>query len=305
MFNFNLQDDLYFLINSWGYDVTINDEQTKAIINNSDLEEISDDKKIISFDEVHRGDYIKYQDIWYLVVSESNTIRYNNHYRAMMRTCNYPVIFTIDKRLYYFPTAISKERFGTSQTGGMIFATNTIAVALRYNENSKKIKEDSRFIAMDRPYKVKNVDYTKKGLVILFAEQDIWAATDDGDKGIVDKDTIEDDTIIYPFDDDSGGEEPEPSGNYSIEISGYDDIALDTTEVYTAKVYDGNDLVEKDVVWSISNPLGANVEMVSQNPMQCTVYCKQSSKYVKFGVIATLVDNEDVTEEKLVQVVRY
>ena len=108
-------------------------------------------------------------------------------------------------------------------------------------------------------------------------------------------------TVVAP------SNEPE-THNYSIDITGNDDIELGQSANYLSHVYDnGTEVLDKSIQWSVKNqdnstPVMASFTSIIGNAV--TVKTDSDASYVnKYVVLSgTLTDDSSITVEKLVQI---
>ena len=108
-FDISLDKDIDFLIREIGHDIKINNTDSRALINNKDNADYSnDDKEIISKSELSRGQYINYNNKNWIVISEINDKRYNSYRKGLIRACNFNTNFIVDGKLYQFYSIIKQ-----------------------------------------------------------------------------------------------------------------------------------------------------------------------------------------------------
>lgn len=226
-FDISLDTDIDYLIKEVGKDIKINNKDALAIINNIDNE--YDDKKIISQSELKQGNYIEYNNLYWLVLDEINDKRYNTYYKSIIRNCNYDIKFIIDSKLYLFPSTIQGNKF-LIQTDKLIdMSIDSITVTLPETPITKQLKKEDVFIKWGRKWKIEGINFTRKGLVILNCKTDIIISTDDEINEIANrykdgKDVLGGNiTPILPF----TIEKPEPTELNIIDISTLDDITVE------------------------------------------------------------------------------
>ncbi|MED4374322.1 hypothetical protein P9274_01060 [Schinkia azotoformans] len=189
MFNLfeTVTDDINYLIESAGVDVTVNGISRKAIITNNPIGEF-EDKNIHSTQLIKRGDVINYIDSNYLIISESVTQR-NGKYKALMRHCNTKieiiVIELIDtgevdyrgapiyeevETTIPVPAIVDSRTFSVDTNQAINLVNNQITVTVQDNEQTRGIAINDTFIVNGKNRKLVNVDYTKNGLLILYCD---------------------------------------------------------------------------------------------------------------------------------------
>ena len=101
-FDTNLDNDMTYLLTEIGHNVKINNIASKAIINNASMERTYDDKKIITHDELKRGYYVNYNDLFFIILSEINDKRFLSYFKGIMRRCNFDIKLIINDFKNYF-----------------------------------------------------------------------------------------------------------------------------------------------------------------------------------------------------------
>ncbi|MEC1715936.1 hypothetical protein [Schinkia azotoformans] len=199
---FNLFDtgtnDINYLLESAGINVSINNNSTKAIITNTPLNKFYDGKKITTLTEIKRGDIVNYENSKFIIISESATKR-NNKYKALMRKCESEIYFKVDEiktptgevdylgqPIYntteiheLFPVIVDSQTFDIQNGQAINMPVGTILVSFQDNANTNFIKLDHRFIKYGKAWKIVGIDKTKKGLVTLTAEIGLTSSYDD------------------------------------------------------------------------------------------------------------------------------
>lgn len=185
-FNLPIQDDITYLLGEIGHNCKVNNISAKAIVNNTNND--YDDKRIITNEELKRGYYINYSDLFFLVIDDVVDHRYKTYYKSKMRKCNHDIKFIVENKLYLFPGIVESEKFSIDAGKLINMAADTISVTLPSTDITKKIKQSQRFIKFNMAWKIQGLDYTKDGLVTLFCVRDIVdLAIDDVKNEIADR----------------------------------------------------------------------------------------------------------------------
>ncbi|UTI42426.1 hypothetical protein [Niallia sp. RD1] len=193
MFSPNIKD-LEFLFESAGQSIYINNVATQAIITNTTLAE-HEKKHIHTISPIKMGDLVTIDDENYLITSDTAIKRYGK-YKAIMEHCNFmitikvitrvlmrdengnvvynaggdPVWIEIEGEPILVPSIIDQQSF-TIEGNQLRVANNQILAIVQDNEtNRDKLKVNNTFTFVG-DYKVLNMDYTNKGLLILTAEK--------------------------------------------------------------------------------------------------------------------------------------
>lgn len=193
-----MNNDIEFLIDTMGDTVLINDTEYKALVTHSNVNK-HEERYIHTTLSVKQGDLITYDNEKYLIVTESVTKRANK-YKALMRHCNYSIQFPGettsvllvdengnpildiygDEQYIYVETdpitiytIVENKSFAVSGTQ-LLVADNQSLITVQDNEvNRDKLQVNSTFNVMDSEWKVRNVDKTQKGLLIITCEKTV------------------------------------------------------------------------------------------------------------------------------------
>ena len=139
-FDIPIKDDVMYLLEEIGNNCKVNNVDCKAIVNNTNNE--YDDKRIITNEELKRGDYINYNDLFFLVVDDIVDQRYKTYYKSKMRKCNYDVKFIINNKLYQFSAIVQGEKFYINENKLMDMAADVISVTLPETDITKQLKNN-------------------------------------------------------------------------------------------------------------------------------------------------------------------
>lgn len=234
MLNLKIIDDyLGFLLLEKGEDILYNGESKKALVSDArDKISFYDDKFIRTDFEIKTGDLIDYQDSKWIVISEVDKNRLS--YKARIRKSNYKIKIVVNEELYEFDSIISSKSLSISTDKYMSFEDGSIDVVIAYNNISRQIDVEMRFIKMQSAWKIVGVDKSKLGIITLQCEKDLFVPTDDKENEIANADKL----VTYTL---------------SINEEIYE-VAQGETYQYTATIYkDGLEDSTKTVSWRLSN----------------------------------------------------
>lgn len=193
MFSPNIED-LEFLFESAGQSISVNNIDTQAIITNTGLAE-HEKKHIHTINPIHMGDLVAIDDENYLITSDTAIKRYGK-YKAIMEHCNFmitikvitrvlmrdengnvvydaggnPVWIEIEGEPILIPSIIDQQSF-TIEGNQLRVANNQILVTVQDNETNRDKLKVNEVFSFEGNYKVLNMDYTKKGLIVVTAEK--------------------------------------------------------------------------------------------------------------------------------------
>lgn len=165
--------DFAFLLDQIGSDVTINDNPTRVLITNTNLEQNYDDKKISSLSPFNRGDIIVYNGKKYLIISEVNEKRYNK-YKGIMRHLPHSITINSQCRFYALDCYINTSNLGVTDGRVLSIPDGEITVISTIINSDSDLKIDARFLLYGQAFKVTGIDrHSKPGLLILICEKDL------------------------------------------------------------------------------------------------------------------------------------
>lgn len=305
MFNIPIYDDIMYLLEEIGNNCKVNNVDCKAIVNNTNNE--YDDKRIITNEELQRGDYIEYNDFFFIVVDDVVDKRYNTYYKSKIRKCNFDVKFILNNKLYLFPAIIESEKFFIVEDV-INMSADSITVTLPLTSITKQISKNMRFIKWRQAWKIEGIDYTKNNLITLHCkitqqndnyddiENEIAGRWDKEGKDILEG-NIE---PILPFDDEPDEpvepepeepEEPEePVITYKIE--GLDVLRSVQSDVYTIHKYVDGEEVEGNFDFEISDESLATIVETTNNT--CKVQANWDDNTGVVTLTATDKENGEV-----------
>lgn len=297
-FKLGVDNDVSYLLTEIGHNCRVNNIMAKAIINNTSMERTYDDKKIITHEELRRGQYIEYNDLFFIVLNEISDKRFLSYYKGIIRRCNYNIKFVLESKLYVFFSIIDGDKFDVNRGQLVNLSADTITVTLPSTEVTRKIKKGQRFIKFGQSWRVEGIDYTKKGLIILHCkagEYDILI--DDLEREIANVNELTENIVpIYPFDYETTPAKPdEPEEQEELIITGMNEISVwDTGFEYKINS-------NKEFIWTISNTTYARIGEQAGN--NCFVIPNSNMKFGTTILRATLSTDETVFADKTIKIV--
>ena len=166
-FKTTLDNDITYLLSQIGHNCHVNNIPAKAIVSNIDRADNYDDKRIITHEQISRGDYINYADKYFLVVDNVNDKRYNTYYKATMRLCNHDFKIIIGNKLYLFYACIDGNKFALTDIGVIDRSADNITVTMPATSITRQIIPQMAFIKWGSRWEVQGIDHTQAGLVTL------------------------------------------------------------------------------------------------------------------------------------------
>ncbi|MEY8415632.1 Ig-like domain-containing protein [Tissierella praeacuta] len=264
-FNINIDNDITYLLKEIGHNVKVNNIPTSAIVNNASMERTFDDKKIITHEQLRRGYYINYNDLYFLLLNEVNDKRYLSYYKGVMRRCNFDIKFIIGDKLYQFPSIIEGDKFFISDNSLLPLSADTLQATLPLTDVTKQLQELNCFLKWGKKWEIQGIDYTKEGLAILHCKITNTSHLDDKENEIANRyeqvgsekvDKLNGNiTPILPFDEST---KPLPNivsvatfDNIQVDFGTLiDDIVLPST---VAATLDNDTVVDLVVTWDTSS----------------------------------------------------
>lgn len=181
----NSTDDFTYILNSIGQDILINNKSVKAMITNTELHRIYDERKITTIQQIKTGDLIHYNDRHWLVNNEVNGQRYGK-YKALIRACDYNIKFNFNGNIKEFPSCVDGKFFDLDTNKYINLSADQIMVTVQENEDTLQVKVNDRFIKMGSAWKVTGKNRTIVGLITFTCSKDVFNANDDIENEVAD-----------------------------------------------------------------------------------------------------------------------
>lgn len=164
-----------------------NSDDTYSIngfITNAKLSEESI-RHLHSVDKFNCGDYFKIEDNYYMVISDVVTMR-GSKYKGKVEYCNYSipiteeietdeiikilpngdVIYKTETIVVGYNVGILKHSSQTESSGGFVVTTSEYMLTVRDTKENREIYTVNSNVTIEgKPFKVKEVIYSKKGLL--------------------------------------------------------------------------------------------------------------------------------------------
>lgn len=289
--------------------VKVNGTNTSAIIEDADntLTYFAD-KYIVTKYPLSTGDIVEYAGIKYIIISQidrniegRDENKYN--YRARMRQADFNIKLIIDGEVKIIPSIIEGMKFDILDGQVISLSDDGIIATIKAYEITNKIKKEMRFIKLGQAWKVVSIDKTKKGLITLFCDADVFGANDDKENEIADTNLIDD----SPSEPEP--EEPiEPENNiiYNTTVQSQFE-GDDGTEIfgnewckYTVhKIVNGEEVAGK-FTFEIDNENIAIITNVTDNTV--TITAKRIIKTEDLLLTATDVETNEIAIQKTITI---
>ncbi len=152
-FDIPIDSDIDFLLQEIGKDIKINNQDARAIIQNTNKEK-KDDKILITKFNVKQGMYVNYENQWFIVISEIVDKKYNSYNKVVISKCEHIVNFVIDNKLYGFPVCMTSSDLALKDFKIMMVRGDFLKLQMPKTPVTKKIKDLQRVIKFGNAYEV-------------------------------------------------------------------------------------------------------------------------------------------------------
>lgn len=157
-----------------GEDIQINNksERIKALITNTNLEQVYDDGKITTLHDIQRGDIVQYNNKIFMVISEVKSKRYVK-YKAIISHLPHKITLNHKCSFTEFDCYITNSNLKID-TGTIIsLASGNLQVHISKQQVKSVITLSSRFFVGNQVFKAEGIDdYTREGIVTLSCKLD-------------------------------------------------------------------------------------------------------------------------------------
>jgi len=176
MFNIfdNQSDDFNFILSQRGEDIQINNESEniKALITNTTLEQVYDDRKITTLHGIKRGDIVHYNNKTYMVISEISSKRYTK-YKAIMRHLPHKTMINQNCNFTELDCYITNSNLKVDASTVMSLASGNIQVHISKQQINSTVSLTSRFFVGNQVFKIEGIDdFTREGIITLSCKID-------------------------------------------------------------------------------------------------------------------------------------
>ncbi|WP_047155159.1 Ig-like domain-containing protein [Aneurinibacillus tyrosinisolvens] len=178
-FNQDDNKDFQFILDDAGTDILINRVSKRAVISQSGMGLVYDDRKISTLEAIKCGDVIDYKNKKWMIINDTKAERYDNN-KAIMRNLPYEIIFNNNCSFTTIPCYMESQSFDVKSGQMMSLATGRIYVHTPDNADSRSLQLNNRFIKFGQAWKLSGIDHTKEGIITYTLEMDtINTASDD------------------------------------------------------------------------------------------------------------------------------
>ncbi|HZK43858.1 MAG TPA: hypothetical protein VFC73_06175 [Syntrophomonadaceae bacterium] len=233
------ENDFNFILANLGEDIFIDNNPIKAVITNTTIKTDFNDKQISTLTKINQGDRIKYNNLYWLIISEVNGKRYDK-YKSIIRYCNHIIGFKIDNQPVCIPVIIYGSTIGIKTNAFISVPENKIVLTMQHNEMTSKINISDTFTKWGRLYEVEGIDLTQSGLIHLHC---IFKVKSNDIEFVCTEATDIDYKPWY------------------IVIEGETELQPDSEYSYIAKIYDGSGEIHDylNVVWSLDENANSTI----------------------------------------------
>lgn len=168
-----------------GKDIKINNIDTRVILKSTRNE--YDDKEVLTTGDIGRGDYINYNDLYFITLTETADQYGSVYNKSTIRRTNFDIKFIIDDRLFQFPTIIESKNAYLADNNLLPMLVHTLQITIPLTPITEQIKIEDAILKWGQKWKVTARDYTKDGLIILTMERIGSSHNDDKENEIADR----------------------------------------------------------------------------------------------------------------------
>jgi hypothetical protein len=240
-----LNNQIDFFVNEFGKDIQIYGSTKKGILSDaSSNPSFYDDKYLIMKESYDTGTLLEYQNVKWMVISQ--VVVDANTYKAKIRRADWQIKLYVQNVLQCFYCIVDNLE-ATIEDGKVIStAVGEIKLYLQANANTNLLAISRRFIKFGSAWKITGIDKSKVGLIIIYAEKDLFTDKDDKDNEIADRWSYEEKHI------------------YTISITDLSPINMEIGETrkLNYQVYDTGTLMTTfpEVVFEIENTQFATID---------------------------------------------
>lgn len=177
-------DDMFkFYEKEFGKEVIINNEEEARVAyiqDNSLKSSFFNDKTIFCEHEIKTGDVITYQGEKWIIITQSD--KYKTYNVATMRQADFVTKFVFYGSVYEAPCIYMNQSFTSKNSQVSLTDSKTVCLVPHYDWVDN-IKVGDMFIQFGYFWKVTGFDFTKEGIVYVYAERDKEADYESIQKG--------------------------------------------------------------------------------------------------------------------------
>lgn len=172
-------------LKSHGKDIKINNVDTRVILKSTRNE--YDDKEVLTDVAIGRGDYINYNDLYFIALTETIDQYGNVYNKSTIRRTNFDIKFIVEDRLFQFPSIIESKNAYLADNNLLPMLVHTLQITIPLTPITEQIKIEDAILKWGQKWQIQGRDYTKDGLLILTMERTGTSHNDDKENEIADR----------------------------------------------------------------------------------------------------------------------
>lgn len=173
-----LNHQINFFTDEFGKEICIKGSTKKAILSDASTKPRFFDDKYIRMKEFYEtGTLLEYQNVKWMVISQ--VVADKNTYKAKIRRADWEIKFYIQSVLHSFYCIVDNLESFIEE--GKIISTvaGEIKLYFQATDNTNCLAINQRFIKFGVAWKITGIDKSKVGLIIVYAEKDLFTDSDD------------------------------------------------------------------------------------------------------------------------------
>lgn len=181
-----LRQQIDFFTDEFGKEIYIKGSTKKAILSDASSKPSFFDDKYIRMKEAYEtGTLLEYQNVKWMVISQ--VVADSNTYKAKIRRADWQIKFYVQNVLQSFYCIVDNME-ATIEEGKIISTVaGEIKLYFQLTDNTNLLAINRRFIKFGSAWKITGIDKSKVGLIIIYAEKDLFTDMDDKDNEIADR----------------------------------------------------------------------------------------------------------------------
>ena len=299
IFDLDNDNDHKYLLGEIGQDITINDYGTqeeengegslKAIITNAKSLDATgkNDRYITTLFEIKQGDFIKWNDMYWLIISPVNKQRYDK-YKGVMRAITHIIGMAVqngEAEIIGIPVVSYLKTASIIKGSYLEELEERIVLTTQDNDITRKIRTGANFVFNDSKYRIENKDFTELGLVHFYCSFE--------QMGVDDVEYIGD--IPWQPVGENGND-----GVIEYSITGNDSIYVEQSLIYTA-VKKVNGVVDENAKFNFSIDYMGNDSSVALLEIISNTECEISAfeAWVNITLVAEDDENKEIVTKEI------
>lgn len=181
-----LNNQIDFFTDEFGKEIYIKGNTKKVILSDASTKpSYFDDKYIRMKESYDTGTLLEYQNVIWMVISQ--VVADKNTYKAKIRRADWQIKFYVQNILQSFYSIV--DNLEATIEEGKIISTiaGEIKLFFQFTDNTNLLAISQRFIKFGSAWKITGIDKSKVGLIIVYAEKDLFSDKDDQKNEIADR----------------------------------------------------------------------------------------------------------------------